>query len=93
MKNKNDNIDSPNCNSQDTKENSVSVDKALEDSFQEISLFKNPFQTLFTLFSIVIEQIYSLFLFFRRNYLIPLFFLVYFILVLLKEGPHREVFL
>jgi|LauGreDrversion4_2_1035121.scaffolds.fasta_scaffold369983_2 hypothetical protein len=90
MKNKNETIHSPNSNSQDT--NSVSVDKASEDTFEEISLFKNPFQTLFTLISIIIEQINSLFLFLRRNYLIPLFFLVYFILVVIKDGPHREVF-
>jgi hypothetical protein len=69
---------------------SASVKEEIEE-FQEITLFRNPIQTIYHLIAIIVGEIVNLISFLRRNFIIPILIFVYIVLFFIKEGPHREV--
>ena len=70
--------------------NLMSEEKSTDD-FQEITLFKNPLQTMFHLILIFKDKIESILQYLKKNYFIPVIIIIYFLLMQIENGPHREV--
>jgi hypothetical protein len=73
-----------------SKNSNIEINK-IKPTFQEISLFKNPLLTIYTLFIIMNEQFVILIRFLIRHRILIIISILFIGLNFIK-GPHSEVF-